>query len=189
MNKESTKHRAVQEARSLVQSFGYSGFTFQQVAENLQIRQPSLYQHFKSKEDLGGHLIEDYVNRFREWTEVIKVFDPKGKINALFETFSSFSQDRRKICPLSSLISDYNSLPKPMQRALRKLFDVQYSWLNEVIQEGQRTKIFRKDKSSQELAEQVLSMAFGSQLVARVLGAADKIRELKERVFESLVIE
>jgi hypothetical protein len=70
-----------------------------------------------------------------------------------------------------------------------RLFDLQCSWLDEVIQEGQKTKVFRKDKSSRELAEQVPSMVFGSQLLARVLGAADKIREVKPRVFESLAAQ
>lgn len=183
--KESTKLRALNETKALVQSYGYSGFTFQQVAERLQIRQPSLYQHFDSKEDLGLQVIENAIEKFKEWTEVTRVFDPKSKIIALFENFYQFSSNH-KICPLSSLISDQNSLSKTMQRSLQRLLDIQYSWLNEVIREGQKVRSFRKDKTSKALTNYVLSIAFGSQLLSRAMGDPSKIREMKDLILESI---
>jgi TetR/AcrR family transcriptional repressor of nem operon len=183
---QNTKARALAEAKELIQIYGYSAFTFQQVAEKLQIRQPSLYQHFKSKEDLGHQFILWYIEQFKEWSQVIHIFDPKSKVIALFETFYLFSNDAYKMCPLASLICDQNSFSPMMQEALNQLWVTQYTWLKGIISEGQQAKVFRSDKTAEELTNLVFAMAFGSQLTARIMKNTNQIKEIKEAVIKLL---
>jgi TetR/AcrR family transcriptional regulator, transcriptional repressor for nem operon len=189
VTRENTKARALDEARALMQTYGFAGFTFQQVAKELGIKQPSLYAHFKSKEHLGQMLIKEYIEGRSQWMSVVRVFEPKDKINAFFESLCEFCADGRKLCPLSSLISDYNSLPKSLKRSLDQVFELERNWLNELIAEGQGKKAFRKDKSSMALADHVMFAILGGQLAARVSGDPEKIRRVKEQVLEGLMVQ
>lgn len=188
MKTGNTKLRALVEARSLLQAFGFNGFSFQHLADALGIKKPSLYAHFESKEDLGKGLIEDYRLSFIAWSETVSVFEPEAQIGALFENFYKFSMDSKKLCPLSALIADVNSFPKGMKAALAKLYTARFAWLKTVIEKGQAQKVFRKDKSSGELANLVLAVGFGAQLTARVTDDPNQIKELKQQVLEILTL-
>ena len=162
-----TKNAALREARGLLQQFGYNGFSFQHVADAVGVRKPSLYQHFESKEALGRALLAEYARSFREWAQTVAVFPPREKLAALFELYGAFAQRSAQVCPLSTLLSDFNSLPKALRAELRVLVRFQETWLEGVLREGQRAKIFRKDMSARGLAHLALSLGLGAQLGAR----------------------
>jgi TetR/AcrR family transcriptional repressor of nem operon len=185
---KSTKVRAIEEARSLLQRQGFNGFSFQHIADALGIKKPSLYDHFESKEELGRDLVADYAQNFTQWTETIEIFGPREKVGALFELFFKFSSKSGKICPLSALTADYNTLPKSLKKPLAKVCLFQLSWLKRVIEEGQQQKIFRRDLTSRELAELVLSVGLGSQLLARAMMEPEGIRKMKEQSLKILEV-
>ena len=180
-----TKVRALDEAKSLLQTFGFNGFSFQHIADKLGIKKPSLYEHFKSKEELGRAIIADYNDKFTQWAETIEIFEPKEKVSAFFEIFFKFS-NAGKFCQLSAMIADFNSIPKSMKKPLSDLFQFQYAWLKTVIKEGQKKKKFRRDFSSDELTEIVMSIGLGSQQMARVGANPKKIKEMKTQALKIL---
>lgn len=184
-----TKARAIVEARSLIQRVGYNGFSFQHLADALGIKKPSLYVHFESKEDLGKVLIEDIRRTFLEWTETVSVFEPDAQLGALFERFFKYTCDEKKVCPLSAMIGDLNSLPKGMKSALEDLYETRRSWVKEVIKKGQAQKIFRKDQSAEELTNLVMAIGLGAQFTARISGKSDLIKELKARTLDIIRLE
>ena len=184
--KESTKIRALREAKGLIQSFGFNGFSFQHVADLLGIKKPSLYDHFKSKEELGKILLDDYATTFSNWAETVEPFGPREKIGAIFELFYKFSQDKNKMCMAVALGSDYNSLPKPMLKPLRGMIELRGNWMVSVIKEGQKKKIFRSDLSAEELAQFAICAGWGSQMYARVTVNPEQIKKVKETVLKML---
>jgi TetR/AcrR family transcriptional repressor of nem operon len=183
-----TKAEALAETRNLVQTFGFNGFSFQKLADVLHIKKPSLFSHFRSKEDLGKSMLESYRLSFIDWSETIKTFPPDAQINALFETFFKFSAQLHKICPLSAMAADLNSLPDEIKVECRKLFDTQLLWLQKIIEAGQMQKIFRNDKSEQELAYLIQSISFGSQLLARMAQDPDLVQKQKFLALEILTL-
>lgn len=183
---EGTKIRALREATNLLQSFGFNGFSFQHIADSLGIKKPSLYDHFKSKEELGQKMIEEYHSNFVRWTETVSVFSPQEQIGAYFEIFAKFSSESGKFCPLSAMIADLHTLPKAMKKPLTKMFHLQKDWLSSVIEAGQKRAAFRTDLSSHDLAELILSIGLGSQLIARISGSPEKIRTVKAQALNAL---
>lgn len=182
----STRDRALVEATALLQSFGYNGFSFQHIADHLKIKKPSLYDHFASKEELGKELVREYHSSFAKWTKTIEVFSPQEKVGAMFELFFQFSSQSRKVCPMSALIGDYNSLPKSVRLLLKKAFLFQRSWLATVISEGQKAKRFRRDCSSEILSQTVWSMGLGAQMIGRVTEEPEALRRVKRQCLEFL---
>jgi len=51
-------------AETLIQTRGYSAFSYQDIAEALGIRKASIHYHFPSKTDLGVAVIDRYIERF-----------------------------------------------------------------------------------------------------------------------------
>lgn len=184
-----TKMRALEEARKLLQEFGYNGFSFQHLADALKIKKQSLYVHFKSKEDLGISLLEEHRLSFAQWTKTIDVFAPDAQIGAIFEVCYEFSADSRKICPISAVGADINSLPHGIQLALNDLYTARCLWLKEIIEKGQNSVIFRTDKSSSELTQFVHAAILGAQFSARISGVPEQIREIKQHVLDFLMTE
>jgi len=182
---KNTKTRALDEAKRLTQTFGFQGFSFQTIADVIGIKKPSLYTHFASKEELGLCIIEDFYSDFRTWTEAVAIFEPEEKIRALFELYIKYA-DKDQCCPFSAISRDYQSLPEEMKKSFRKFSAFNQEWLMSVIEQGQKKKIFRRDLSSEALADIVMAMSYGSQNIARIFAEPEKIRTLKDQTLKIL---
>src|SRR6516162_2979326 len=62
----STASRVLDAAEALVQVRGFNGFSYNDIAAELQITKASLHYHFATKADLGEALITRYAARFLE---------------------------------------------------------------------------------------------------------------------------
>lgn len=60
----STKDRILDEALSLFSEHGYDGTGVEQIAERVGIKAPSLYKHFKGKEDILNAIIDNAEARY-----------------------------------------------------------------------------------------------------------------------------
>ena len=62
----STKEKILETALSLFAENGYNGTSMEQIAQNVGIKAPSLYKHFKGKEDILNSLIDIAEARYEE---------------------------------------------------------------------------------------------------------------------------
>lgn len=62
----STKDKILEEALTLFSENGYDGTGVEQIAEKVGIKAPSLYKHFKGKEDILNALIDNAEARYEE---------------------------------------------------------------------------------------------------------------------------
>ena len=63
----STKDRILEEALTLFAEKGYDGTSVEQIAEKVGIKAPSLYKHFKGKEDILNSIIDNAEARYEEY--------------------------------------------------------------------------------------------------------------------------
>lgn len=71
-----TRARILDAAERLVQTRGFAGFTYAQIADELGITKASLHYHFAGKADLGLALIDRYRLRFRSALNEITAAGP-----------------------------------------------------------------------------------------------------------------
>ena len=62
----STKETILETALTLFAQNGYNGTSVEQIAQNVGIKAPSLYKHFKGKEDILNSLIDTAEARYEE---------------------------------------------------------------------------------------------------------------------------
>ena len=101
-----TRDRILNEALTLFAENGYDGTSVEEIAEKVGIKAPSLYNHFKGKEDILNALIDMAEARYEEFFGSDKHF---GKLPESKEEFIQTS-----IQKISFTMND------PMIRKMRK---------------------------------------------------------------------
>lgn len=75
---EKTKRRILEQGLKLFSSYGYEETALKDIAENVNIKTPSIYAYFESKQDLFEHIvsfvIEDYLKFIEQQFYVIENF-------------------------------------------------------------------------------------------------------------------
>ena len=187
MKIESTKTRALKEARNLFQRVGYDGFSFQDIADKIGIKKGSLYEHFKSKEELMLYLMDFYFEGWNQWTETVSVFEPKDQVNAYFERLIKFS-DKEMLCPVCSTSKDACKLSTAVRTKIANFCETHNAWLARTLKAGQKRGQFRKDVSHIELADLVLAVLLGAQVKARALNDSGEINKMRNQLFKLILV-
>ena len=86
-----TKDRILEEALTLFSENGYDGTGVEQIAEKVGIKAPSLYKHFRGKEDIMNALIDNAEARYEEYFGSERHI---GKLPENREEFIAVTMDR-----------------------------------------------------------------------------------------------
>lgn len=165
----STKEKILKEGRSLLQKHGYNGFSFQDIANTLDIKKPSVYDHFSSKEELILAILQYYTESFDIWSDSVANLEPLQQIRKVFDIFYSFSCDKRKVCPVLALTADTHVLTPKIQNQMKLFIEKWMSWLQIQIKHGQKNKTIRTDIKPPILSGLIYNQVMGSQFQARIL--------------------
>lgn len=98
----STREQILRVARELIQTRSYLGFSFQDVANAIGIRKPSLYHHFPTKEALGIEVLREAMQAFKDWT-VAKERLPQAALDAYFCMYRNGLHAGEGVCPAGRL--------------------------------------------------------------------------------------
>lgn len=174
-------------AERLVQTRGYNGFSYADVAAEVGVTKASLHYHFAGKAELGAALIERYGGRFAESLASIDRGggDSRAKLEAFAGIYSHVLRERR-MCLCGMLAADYETLPKPMQKAVVRFFDETEAWLEDVIAEGTQRGELRISGSPHDAAQAILGGLEGAMLVARPYGDVKRFDVAASQLLESL---
>jgi TetR/AcrR family transcriptional repressor of nem operon len=182
MSTSKTRQEAIEQGRSLLQKLGFNGFSFQDIANRIGIKKPSLYAHFASKEELGLAMIAHYRQDFEQWAAKHRNEPVLEQIEGLFRIFNKFAKDQNKICPLTVLSAEYETLPLSMRKALKDMAKFQETWLVELIEKGIQARLFRSDLDPLQTAHIIQSLGFGVQHLARIHEDTDRILAVKAQI-------
>jgi TetR/AcrR family transcriptional regulator, transcriptional repressor for nem operon len=164
-----TAARILDSAERLVQSRGFNGFSYADVAAELGVTKASLHYHFAGKAELGRALIERYSARFAQALERIDAggTDAPAKLAAYARIYGDVLREKR-MCLCGMLAADYETLPDPMRDAVIRFFDDNEAWLTRVFEQGQaESSLSLLDGSPREAAQALVGGLEGALLIAR----------------------
>ncbi len=164
----STPGRILDVAERLVQVRGYSGFSYADVASELQLTKPALHYHFRSKAALGEALLERYTGRF---TAALAALDASGasppeKIEGYAALYLGVLREHR-MCLCGMLAAEYPILPPSMQAAVEAFFERNEQWLVRVLEEGRTDRSLDFSGTPRDAARFIISTLEGAMLIAR----------------------
>jgi TetR/AcrR family transcriptional regulator, transcriptional repressor for nem operon len=182
-----TAARILDVAERLVQSRGFNGFSYADVASELKITKASLHYHFAGKAELGKALIGRYADRFENALGEIdgQGGDAPAKLAAYARIYADVLRARR-MCLCGMLAADYDTLPKPMRDAVIRFFDENEAWLTGVLAQGEEAGTLRLDGPASEAAQALVSGLEGALLIARPYGDVARFQAAATRLLTSL---
>jgi TetR/AcrR family transcriptional repressor of nem operon len=183
----STASRVLDTAERLVQVRGFNGFSYADIAAELQITKASLHYHFATKADLGEALINRYSTRF---FEALAEVDAAGaaapaKLAAYAKLYADVLSEQ-KMCLCGMLAAEYPTLPRPMQAAVVGFFDHNERWLEAVLEQGRDEGSLTFTGPVRDTARMIVSGLEGAMLVARPYGDAARFQVAAASLLGSL---
>jgi TetR/AcrR family transcriptional repressor of nem operon len=166
-----TAARILDVAERLVQVRGFNGFSYADIAAELQITKAALHYHFAGKADLGEALIARYAERFMGALAILDTAE--GAASAKLDSYTGLYLQvlrNRKMCLCGMLAAEYQTLPEPMQDAVISFFDQNESWLESVLESGRADGSLRLAGSARDTARMIVAGLEGAMLVARPYG-------------------
>jgi TetR/AcrR family transcriptional regulator, transcriptional repressor for nem operon len=182
-----TAARILDSAERLVQSRGFNGFSYADVAAELGITKASLHYHFPGKAELGEALIGRYAARFADALEQIyaRGADAPTKLAAYARIYGDVLRQKR-MCLCGMLAADYDTLPEPMRDAVVRFFDDNEAWLTTVFEQGQAEGSLHLQGSAREAAQTLVGGLEGALLIARPYGEVARFDAAATRLLASL---
>jgi TetR/AcrR family transcriptional repressor of nem operon len=166
-----TAEKVVDAAEGLIQERGYTGFSYDDVAQLVGIKKPSIHHHFATKAELVAVVTQRYTHRFREQLLAIegRVSKAPDRLSAYAALFERTFANNRRLCLCGMLGAEADSLPEQLTGEVGRFFEANLDWLGATFQEGQRAGFFRPSPDARALAEAYLCALEGAMVVGRGL--------------------
>src|SRR5262249_36179417 len=155
-------------AERLIQTRGFNGFSYADVAAEVGITKASLHYHFPSKADLGLTLVQRYQENFEG--ALAELAQTGGDTRTLLEGYAELYRSvlrKHRMCLCGMLAAEQSTLPAPMRRALQAFFDANERWLAAVLDAGRRKGELKLAGAPREEARLLVAGLEGALLVAR----------------------
>lgn len=88
---ENTKDNIMYQALALFSDRGYEGVSMRDIASKVGIKAASLYNHYKSKEDIFNSIIEEMSRRYEDM--VVKMQVPHGDMATVVNKYMQVTED------------------------------------------------------------------------------------------------
>jgi TetR/AcrR family transcriptional repressor of nem operon len=170
-----------------VQTRGFNGFSYADVAAELKVTTASLHYHFRGKAELGQALVERYTVRF---VQALESIDRRpGTAPAKLRSYARIYADvlrRGRMCLCGMLAAGYDTLPESMRSAVVAFFDANESWLARVLEQGAREGSLEFADPATGVAQSIISGLEGALLIARPYGDVARFDAAANRILASL---
>ncbi len=162
--------RIVDVAEALIQRQGFNGFSYEDIAQAVGIRKPSVHHHFATKADLATVVTQRYVQRFTDALHNLDLSQDQAheRLLAYAQLFQSANQNQR-LCLCGMLGAEFETLPDSVRVHIHTFFELNVQWLQTILAEGWPEQAERSNK----LALLLFSALEGSMLVGRTLPMQD----------------
>ncbi|CDF97183.1 MULTISPECIES: TetR/AcrR family transcriptional regulator [unclassified Pseudomonas] len=165
---ENAREAILAAAKSAAQLHGYSGINFRSIAEEVGIKNASIYYHFPSKAGLGAAVAERYWQDVQRALEEIRATnaDPNRCLQLYPSIFRTSLQNGNRLCLSSFMAAESEDLPEEVMREVKAFADVNVKWLAQVLAD-----LGTGDTpTSERRALAIYTAIAGAQLIARTRG-------------------
>ena len=181
------KEQILEVATELVQTRGYSAFSYQDLSDRLGITKASIHHHFRSKEDLGNAVAEKYSADVKAILAKAKQRsdDPWVQLEGYMQLVLGIIKTRDRICAAGAVQSEINVAPETMGKSMCSLAQYVIGWISQVIANGRDQGVMDFPGSPDHQAALIFSGAQGAMQYGRAQGP-HKARQVIKQIEETL---
>lgn len=166
-----TNRRILDVAERHVMQRGYHAFSYQHIADELQIKPAAVHYHFRTKSELVAAVLERYRRRFHRWAAAHAPLPPHEQIERYLELSRGFVTADR-ICALGMMATEFNVVPDAVRERTEALQGEIFAWWRDVLEAGRTAGVLQFEGPAEAKAAEVACALLGAQQLGRVRGAA-----------------
>ena len=168
----SRKDQILEVATELVQTRGYSAFSYQDLSNRLGITKASIHHHFPSKGDLGRAVAEKYNTDVKAALAEAKrkSDDPRVQLEGYVQFVLGIIKTHDRICAAGSVQAEFNVVPEAMGQSMCSLVQHVIGWISEVIKNGRDLGVMDFPGTPANQAAMIFSAAQGAMQYGRASG-------------------
>jgi TetR/AcrR family transcriptional regulator, transcriptional repressor for nem operon len=185
-----TSEQILDLAETLIQTRGYSAFSYQDIADSLGIRKASIHYHFPSKADLGIAVVDRYVSRFGAALTALAQDESRSSAAMLdfyVEPYLGFAMTPDRVCLCGALSGEIPAVPGELRLRVDAFFRTHQDWLTKILERGVARGEFALAASPAKVARFLFSALQGALLVKRTSGDVMQLRDVIT-VMKSLLV-
>lgn len=162
------KARILDAAEKMVQERGLNAVSFQDLADAVGLRKPSIFHHFRNKEELTLALIDRCATKHGpQYAEVVaRDISAPDKLRQIAKIFEDGLANQRP-CLLAALGASINTMPDSAVEELHVAADGAVGRFAEVFQQGRRDGTLKFEGDPELAAMSFFAMLQGLQILAR----------------------
>lgn len=173
---ESKLRRRAEIVRAAVNVFaqrGYFAARMREVAEGAGVADGTVYLYFKGKEDLLASILEEHAEAFlvRARRDIVDVSDPRERLGRVIERHLYSLENNRALAQVFQI--ELRHTRRFLRRVARGKLSEYLELLREIIADGARKGVFRRDVSP-EIAARALFGAVDELITSWVLAAQER---------------
>jgi TetR/AcrR family transcriptional regulator, transcriptional repressor for nem operon len=187
---EQTADRILAAGRQLIMRRGYSGFSYADIAEAIEIRKASIHHHFPAKTDLVVAVLNEWREAFEADVTSLQASgaDAIAQLRAYIGHWERcIADDTAPFCVAGMLGAELPALPEEVAQGVKTFFDKLTTWIEGVLESGVKDDLLKLDSSVKTEAATLVSLVYGAMLAARAYGSAAQFKEVTEGAVERLV--
>jgi TetR/AcrR family transcriptional repressor of nem operon len=186
-NTSGTAARILDTAERLMQTRGYNGISYADIASGLRLTNASLHYHFVTKADLGKRLMERYTATFLAALAEIDAGAPSAheKLERYVAIYAGVLANNR-MCLCGILAAEYATLPKSVKLEVTRFFDANEAWLTAVLEQGRKDSSLTFSGPAVEAARLLVAALEGAMMLARSYGDAKRFDAAASRLLAAL---
>lgn len=171
-----TRQNLLDTARSLMLTKGYSAVGLAEIVAKAGVPKGSFYYYFKSKEDFGQAMLDDYFGRYAERVDAM-LNGPgtaQARLLAYFAAWASSqtAQDQSGRCLATKLGGEVCDLSEGMRGILDRGAKNTIAGVARVIEQGHADGSIRATLPAEVLAKSLYELWMGASLMAKLDGSA-----------------
>jgi TetR/AcrR family transcriptional repressor of nem operon len=181
------KTRILDAAEQMVQDRGLNAVSFQDLADAVGLRKPSIFHHFRNKEELTLALIDRCATKHGpQYAEVVarEVSAPE-KLRLIAKIFEDGLVNRRP-CLLAALGSSINTMPTNAVEELHATAQGAVERFAMVFEQGRRDGTLEFEGDPELAAMSFFAMLQGLQILARTKGDSAAFGKAASTYIDSL---
>ena len=168
-------------AETLIQTRGYSAFSYQDIADSLGIRKASIHYHFPSKADLGIAVIDRYMARFDSALATISDDQSQSSMAMLdfyVQPYLKFASTPDRVCLSGALAGEMLALPREVRERVDHFFRSHQLWLTKILKRGVARDEIRLAAPAPKVARFVFGALQGALLVKRTTNDVSQLNDV-----------
>lgn len=175
----------------LLQTRGYDGFSFRDVADEVGIKSASVHYHFPSKADLALRITNNYRADFAEAINTIdeQQLHPSERLQRFAGIFQDTLNNGERMCLCGMLASEAESLPDPVRQETQQFFAEQQIWLAGVIEQGQADNRINETINPIQFAKMFLAALEGAMVISWNVRDSTELEAVTDQLLQLLEVK